>query len=121
MPKKFACDPEEFSLVTLAFPGSHRARLRVGRSHFRHFHLDIGMATKRMTKGSCDVVCTYCRRGKLIQQGLELVIVVLVDQRYLDVTRLGECSSTSQAGEAAAYNYDVRFWTLWIQGMLLSP
>jgi hypothetical protein len=48
------------------------------------------------------------------------VIVALVDQRYLDVTSLGECSSTSQAGEATAYDYDVRFSTLWIQGMTSS-
>jgi len=75
------------------------------------------MATKRMTKGSCDVVCTYCRRGKLIQQGLELVIVVLVDQRDPDIIRLSQCVSASQPGEAATHNHDVRFWTLCIQGM----
>ena len=47
-----------------------------------------------------DVARDQHRRRDLVQQGLELVVVVLVDQRDGDVVVRGECPSTRHAGEA---------------------
>ena len=53
-----------------------------------------------------DVARDQHRRGDLVQQGLELVVVVLVDQRDGDVVVRGECPSTSHAGESTTNDHD---------------
>ena len=80
--------------------------------HFQHFHVCIGVAMKRLTKGSWDAPRPQLGCCQLIQQRLELLVVVLVNEGDADVTSLGQFSSTSQAGKAASYNHNVRFRTV---------
>jgi hypothetical protein len=47
------------------------------------------------------------RGGDLVEQRLELVIVVAVDQRDVDLVVLGQPLGAAQPGEAAADDYDV--------------
>src|SRR5215471_3242712 len=103
---------QEVSLVALAVLGGHSPSFGIDSSNHCHFHVDIGMAAESLTNGSRHIASTHLPRRQLVQQGLELLVVVLVNEGDADVTLLGQFSRTSQAGKAATYNHNVRFRTV---------
>src|SRR6185503_13271355 len=88
----------------------YRPAFRIGNHHLGHFHVDVRMTAKRLAKRRRDVTRRELRGGDLVEQWLELVVVVLVDQRDLHVAALGQPASAPEAGEAAADDHDVRSW-----------
>jgi len=67
------------------------------------------MTDKRLTKGSGDIVSGQLSGGELIEQGLELGIVVFVNERDPYVIALCQLAGASEASKAPTHNYDMLF------------
>src|SRR5215831_6903897 len=66
------------------------------------------MAAKGLTKGSGQIACADLPCRQLIQQGLELVVVVLVDEREPHVGVLCQIPGASESSKAPAHNHNVK-------------
>ena len=58
-----------------------RASGEICRNNLSHFHIDIGMASKQVSKIGGDIAGCQDPGGNLVKQRLELLIVVLVQKR----------------------------------------
>ena len=112
---------QEVALVTPAVSCGHRPALRIGNHHLGHLHVHVRVATKRLAKRRRDIARPDLRGGDLVEQRLELVVVVLVDQRDLHVVALGQLARAPEPGKAAADDHDVRSWFRGLHGFTLRP
>jgi hypothetical protein len=89
------------------FAGGHGASLGVGDCHLSHFDVHFGMAAKRLPKRRRHIASAQFLSGPLIQQRLELVEVVLIDERDPYLIALGQVAGTSEPGKSAADDHHV--------------
>src|SRR5262249_2721066 len=101
------CQHQEVSLVALAIGRSDRPSLGVSRDNLRHLHFYIAVSQKKSTKRRGNVVGAQHGDSQLIEKGLQLVIVVLIDERDTDGIALSDLARAGETGKAPAYDHDV--------------
>ena len=69
-------------------------------------HVDVVLVGEHVTQRVRDVSTRELRGRDLVEEGLELVVVVAVDQRDVDVVVVGELLGATEAGEPAADDHD---------------
>ena len=70
------------ALVALPMRRFDRMGVRVDRGHLGHFYVDIGVVVQNAAQIKSNIAGTKDRRRHLVEQWLELLIVVLVEQRH---------------------------------------
>ena len=84
----------------LSLGGGHRQRVDVDRSYLGLLDVRRRKGSKNAPDGAGYVALGELRGGQLIEEGLELVIVVPVDQRDPN-TSFGQILGAGHAGKAA--------------------
>jgi hypothetical protein len=105
---------QKVTLVALAVSRRHRPVSWVGDHHLGHLHVHVRVIAKRLPKRRRDIARPELRRGHLVKQRLELVVVVLVDERNSHIVALGQLARASEPGKSAADDHDVFFRCLGI-------
>src|SRR5947209_14861785 len=80
----------------------HRARPGVHTGDLGQLHVDVRLVGEHPPERVRDVAGGELRRRHLVEQGLELVVVVAVDEGYRDVVALCQFLRTTETGEPSA-------------------
>ena len=92
-------------VADLVAVGANGARVQVHAGHRRLAEADVGRLPERASQRECDIRWIQQRRGHLIKQRREKVIVVPVEQRDAGIGAV-ECARTREAAEAAPDDHD---------------
>ena len=87
--------------------GGHAACHGVQRLDRAQLDVDVRVVREHLAQREGDVARRQLRGRDLVQQGLELVVVVAVEQRDVHVVVAREPAGAADAGEAAAHHDDV--------------
>ena len=81
--------------------------VEIYRDDLRHFHIYVGVAEECAAQIEGHIVGSEDCGGDLVEQRLELMIVVLVEQRDPNIRVCSELAGTVQPGETTPHNHDV--------------
>ena len=98
---------EDVTLDGLPLGGAHGVRRGIDLGDPGELHVDVGMLVKCRAQRGRDLGCRQLRRCDLVEEGLELVIVVLVDQGDVHPILAGQCSCAAETGKPAAHDHDM--------------
>src|SRR5271170_3950738 len=82
-------------------------RVGVDRDDLCHFHVDVGMDPEYAAQIKSNIVWGEQRGGRLVEQRLELLIVVLVEQRDSDMRIRSQLACTLHSCETTTYDHNV--------------
>src|SRR5271170_6710536 len=82
-------------------------RVGVDRDDLCHFHVDVGMDPEYAAQIKSNIVWGEQRGGRLVEQRLELLIVVLVEQRDSDMRIRSQLACTLHSCETTPYDHNV--------------
>ena len=98
-------------MIRLSLLGDHRPRRQIGGNNLRHLDLDVGMLHQDVPQAEGDVAGRQEPGRHLVQQRLELLIVVLVDQRDADLRMRCQFAGAVQSGKTTANDDDMLHWS----------
>ena len=93
--------------VAAARVEQHAPVRHVDAAHLREQHLDVPLSSKNPANRRCDIARRQRRRGDLVEERLEKVVVMAIDERHAH-GRAGERARSVEPTESAAQNDDMR-------------
>ena len=94
-------------MILLPLGSLHCACVEIDRNDLSHFHGYVGTADKSAAQIESDIARSQDCGGHLVEQGLELLIVILVEQRDSNVRIGSQLAGTVQSGETTTHNHNV--------------
>src|SRR5271170_6042073 len=82
-------------------------RVGVDRDDLCHFHVDVGMDPEYAAQIKSNIVRREERGGRLVEQRLELLIVVLVEQRDSDMRMRSQLTGTLQSRKTTTHDHNM--------------
>src|SRR5262249_4141888 len=101
------CQNQKIPVVLRAFAGDYGSGMEIDGNDFRHLHIDIRMIPKTISQIRCDIAWRQHSRSYLVKQRLELLIVVLIDERDTQIFRTSQLARTTQPCKTTANNDNV--------------
>ncbi len=100
---------EKVSLVDIAALAFDASRSEIDSYDLRHLDLNILVANKNLAEVKSCIRGRQSARGNLIEQGLELLIIVFIDQSDPQAGIGGEPFRAVKSGKATADDHHVFF------------
>src|SRR5215472_9206987 len=94
-------EDESIALVRLPACGLHCVRAQIDRDGLSQLHLDVGVSAQGAAQIKSSVAGGQGRCRYLVEQGLKLVIVVLINQCDTHIGTGCELACTVEPGKAA--------------------
>jgi hypothetical protein len=88
-------------LVPLTLRSFNGSRLEIDRDHLAHLYIHVGVALEDVAQGKRRIARRQHGGGHLVEQRLELLKIVLVDQRDPNIRMRSQLTGTVQSGETA--------------------
>jgi hypothetical protein len=98
---------EVVALVFLSLRSFNGSRLEINRDHFAQLYIHVGVTFENPAQGKSRIARRQYRGRHLVEQGLELLIVILIDQRDPNIRVRCQFTSTVQTGKPATDDNDV--------------
>jgi hypothetical protein len=98
------CKDEKVSGEGVAGGCVDGALLKVDGGHLVHLDIDVVVVAENVAQSEGRVVGRENAGRYLVEEGVELLVVVFVEEGDVDVVVRGELEGASQAGEASSYD-----------------
>src|SRR5580658_5003365 len=100
---------QKVTLIPLPLNGFDHPRVGIDGDDLRHLYVHVGVMQEGEAQIEGYIVRGEDPGGRLVEQWLKLVIIVLIQQSYANIRIGGDFAGTVQSGETPTYDHDMLF------------